>query len=575
MPNNKSAKSAFQHALQQSYDECANSRGRTLLYQFPSALKWIGKGRASKELYIWSKDIVHENAVESESLAAWINEWISRDPESSLDVQTLHDAVLLAQLTPFLPEYMDIETWGQLVTHLLGYMSLVNDLHPKESPVAFAIAAAELPIVLHRYHRSISDYLAVNHAMKNMIVSLEEALGDDGLPHANMFPDFQETLASWTRMYFACQNAPDVPSCPDDIELLFQQCARNSLSLSRDDHEILCTHERSMPGWKRLRELAVTLVGETSDKRLLCTRQPNSASRVRTYSKYALPEMSFQSDWSECAVARSSWDLGTTGIYVIYSESIQIEMEGANGLIISSLGEPRVSLEGEAESSILNRISDWSCTSWFNDHEAVYMEFESRFSNDVTVQRQLVMAKDEAVILTADAVISDSDHTLSYSCEVELSDRLQMFEAEEHSEGFVVGLEPEVLVLPMGLDEWRGSDLKGSLRKSDKGFVHSIRSQDGALYAPLLFCLSRDAGTEPYTWRQLSVAEGLSRTPDSIAVGYRAQFNESQWLIYRSLAPPASRSILGQNTTAEFIFGAVDDKGEFHQYVGVEGMISN
>ena len=575
MPNNKSAKSAFQYALQQSYDESANCRGRTLLYQFPSALKWISKGRASKELYTWSKDIVHENAVESESLAAWINEWISRDAQSSLDERQLHDAVLLAQLIPFLPQYIDIETWSQLVTHLLGYRSLVNDLHPKESPLAFAIAAAELPIVLHRYHRPLSDSLVIDHAMKNVIVSLEESLGDDDLPHANMFSDFQETLASWTRMYFACQKAPDVPSCPEDIELLFQRCARNSLLLSRGDHETFCTHTRSMPGWKRLRELAVTLAGEPSDKRLLCTRQPKSASRVRSYSKYALPEMSFQSDWSECAVARSSWDLGTAGIYVTYSESMQIEMEGANGLIISSVGEPRVSLHGETDSSTLNRISEWSCTSWFNDHEAVYMEFESRFSNDVTVQRQLVMAKDESVVLMADAVISEVEDTLSYSCEVELSDRLQMFEAEEHSEGFVVGLEPEALVLPMGLDEWRQSDLKGSLRRSDEGFVYSINHQDGALYAPLLFCLSRDAGTEPYTWRRLSVAEGLSRTPNSTAVGYRAQFNESQWLIYRSLAPPASRSILGQNTTAEFIFGAVDDKGMFHQYVGVEGAISN
>ena len=138
-----------------------------------------------------------------------------------------------------------------------------------------------------------------------------------------------------------------------------------------------------------------------------------------------------------------------------------------------------------------------------------------------------------------------------------------------------MGREPEALVLPLGLNEWRELDCEGAMRKTSNGFEYTINGQKGTIYAPLLFCLTRDAGTEPYTWRKLSVAEGLSRSSDNVAVGYRVQLNESQWLIYRSLSPAASRSVLGQNTTAEFIFGAMDDKGEFHQYVGVEGVVAD
>ena len=41
----------------------------------------------------------------------------------------------------------------------------------------------------------------------------------------------------------------------------------------------------------------------------------------------------------------------------------------------------------------------------------------------------------------------------------------------------------------------------------------------------------------------LSVAPGEIVAAD-VAVGYRAQAGRSQWLVYRSLAPPAIRSVL-------------------------------
>ncbi|MFL2871001.1 MAG: hypothetical protein ACJZ8O_09665 [Pirellulaceae bacterium] len=575
MTKKKSVKHPVSPALEQAYDESADRLGQTLLYQFPSALKWIGKGRASKKLYAWSRKILRRDTFDADALATWINEWIVRDAQCPLEERQIHDAVLLAQLTPFLTQYMDILRWGQLVTHLLDYESLGCELHPKESPLKFAIAGTELPIVLQCYHRALSESTSLNRAAKNMIVSLEESLGDDALPHANMLDGFQEVLASWTRFYFSYQECSDITSSREDIEESFQRCARNSLLLSRVDNEVMCTDAGSIPGWKRLRELAVTLAGEPAEKRLLCIRQPKSASRVRSYSKYALPEMSFQSDWSEIAVARSCWEVGSSAVYITYANSMRVEVEGANGLIVSRVGEPRLSLGDERGVVQLDRKSDWTCTSWFNDHEAVYMEFETRYDCDVTVQRQVVIAKDESVILFADAAISEADSELQYSCEYELTERLQLFESEEHSEGFVVGREPEALVLPLGLNEWRELDCEGAMRKTSNGFEYTINGQKGTIYAPLLFCLTRDAGTEPYTWRKLSVAEGLSRSSDNVAVGYRVQLNESQWLIYRSLSPAASRSVLGQNTTAEFIFGAMDDKGEFHQYVGVEGVVAD
>ena len=63
---------------------------------------------------------------------------------------------------------------------------------------------------------------------------------------------------------------------------------------------------------------------------------------------------------------------------------------------------------------------------------------------------------------------------------------------------------------------------------------------------------------ERRTWRQLTVAEHLLPQPREVAVGYRVQLGYDQWLIYRSLAPRGSRSVLGQNVADEFVAARFD-----------------
>ncbi len=56
------------------------------------------------------------------------------------------------------------------------------------------------------------------------------------------------------------------------------------------------------------------------------------------------------------------------------------------------------------------------------------------------------------------------------------------------------------------------------------------------------------------------------------AVGYRAQCGRDQWLIYRSLAPKANRTLLGQNTSSEFLVARfLAPEGEIDELVEIEG----
>ena len=72
------------------------------------------------------------------------------------------------------------------------------------------------------------------------------------------------------------------------------------------------------------------------------------------------------------------------------------------------------------------------------------------------------------------------------------------------------------------------------------------------------------------TWRQLTVAEQRQNQPRDVAAGYRVQFGSRQWLIYRSLTPPANRTVLGMNLSTDFFLGRFGRDGETNTIVEVE-----
>jgi hypothetical protein len=90
------------------------------------------------------------------------------------------------------------------------------------------------------------------------------------------------------------------------------------------------------------------------------------------------------------------------------------------------------------------------------------------------------------------------------------------------------------------------------------------------LYAPLFFDLDRLRMTCPPTWRQLTVAALLASQPADVAVGYRVAVGRQQWLIYRSLAEKANRTLLGHNLSSEMLVASFDRSGEVVPLLEIE-----
>jgi hypothetical protein len=91
-----------------------------------------------------------------------------------------------------------------------------------------------------------------------------------------------------------------------------------------------------------------------------------------------------------------------------------------------------------------------------------------------------------------------------------------------------------------------------------------------AIFAPLFFDLDGRRMNRPATWRQLTVGQKGVVQPADVAVGYRVAVGSRQWLIYRSLAAAASRTLLGHNLNGETLVARFRRDGQVEPLVEVE-----
>ncbi len=123
--------------------------------------------------------------------------------------------------------------------------------------------------------------------------------------------------------------------------------------------------------------------------------------------------------------------------------------------------------------------------------------------------------------------------------------------------------------MPLALREWRADPRSGSLAVSDNRLVLTQEANGRAICCPLFVDLKNKRSAKERTWRQLTVGENMEILPADVAVGYRAQSGDDQWLVYRSLGPAGNRTLLGHNVAGEFCAGRFVD-GKFKEWIEIE-----
>jgi hypothetical protein len=168
------------------------------------------------------------------------------------------------------------------------------------------------------------------------------------------------------------------------------------------------------------------------------------------------------------------------------------------------------------------------------------------------------------------ASTDDAPRRLHHTLKLPLEPHVQWQPELETRDGILAGGKACAAVMPMALGEWR-SDPRGGSLCVDYGHLTLTQEANGrAMCCALFIDLDRKRAKNERTWRQLTVAEWMEVLPHDLAVSFRAQSGDDQWLFYRSLGPTGNRTFLGQNISGEFSAGRFLTSGKYKEWIEVE-----
>jgi hypothetical protein len=264
---------------------------------------------------------------------------------------------------------------------------------------------------------------------------------------------------------------------------------------------------------------------------------------------------------------RPKWSRTSERLAVLYpGQRTQVELTSGKDVLLSGEWTLQVSLGGHR----IEPKTPWEQVCWVSDDDIDYLELEIELEEDVRVQRQIALAREDQILLLADAVLGRNPGRIEYRGCLPLCPSVEFLPAGESREGWLMGSKRRALVLPLSLPEWREQAAPGELRSSPDGLELACAAQASRLYAPLFVDLDRRRFTRPFTWRRLTVAEALDVQPEDVAAGYRVAVGKDQWLIYRTLADRANRTLLGHNLSTEALLARFGRKGKIEPLIEIE-----
>jgi hypothetical protein len=282
----------------------------------------------------------------------------------------------------------------------------------------------------------------------------------------------------------------------------------------------------------------------------------------------SVPRPSFQLEAAGLAVLRCDWRSRSPQLAVNHSSpSLISELSLGKQLVWSGIHEIEVRLDGRP----LIAEQPWDQMCWESDDEIDYLELELDLSEGVCVQRHIALAREDRFLFVADAVLGTRPGKIEYRGTLPLGAGVTFQPEQETREGTLLAGKTPLRVLPLELNEWRSGSSCGAL-KTDSGRLELTQSSSGqCLFAPLFIDLDPRRLAKEVTWRQLTVGKDRTAVPRDEAVGYRVQVGRSQWLFYRALGGPATRTVLGKNLYNEMLIGRFHaDGGKVKTLVEIE-----
>ena len=460
------------------------------------------------------------------------------------------------------------ESRSQLVNYELRLVEAetfceIDESASSEEVLLYQMSAVELPLTWAVISVSAKADAWGRLAADRMADLVRNVLDADGIPGARILPVLGSLLGSWTRCHrLMGKLGYDFNTRADEImEWLVRQVLR---FLGPDGTLMLCGQSMvSIDG--RFRKFLLKMSHDRTDK-FLAKRSFPPAKQGRS-SRRKLPAESSHSEWGEIALMQSRWASGAPKVGIDFSKGRnRIQLAAQKDLLEGDV-TPQVSINGKP----IGNATACEVVCWHQDEDVDYLELKLPMSDGVQVQRQFVLVRDDQIMIVMDVVNCPAAARIDYHCSYPFAEGISALPESETSEVYLrSGAEIQSLVMPLGLSEWKVARSDDAFRPlQDRVEIHQTINGTG-LCSILMFDLNPSRSIRPRTWRQLHVAEQLQHVGCDQAVAFRAQIDQQQWLIYRSIGENANRTFMGENFSKDFFLGRFDRSGAVEELIGVE-----
>ncbi|MEE2640726.1 MAG: hypothetical protein VX768_08880 [Planctomycetota bacterium] len=432
-----------------------------------------------------------------------------------------------------------------------------------DDPATQQILYAELPLTVGLRFAILEEAAEfLSQARGKLGTAIEELLDGDGLPNARYVPVAPVLLAVWTR----CQRISDLANteCFDlEIQTQYEFFVRQMMRLMRKDGT--GTFSDGEANLKPILQAALGCYHDEEDAAIASIVL--SKSKNGKPSLHSLPEPSVNSEWGELAVLQTEWLPKLPRLAVSYqNRQIQAELSSGHCLFRGGM-RTDWNLDGEQ----VQPTSDWEVVCWHSDQDGDFLELECELQEGVKWQKHFLLARNELFLLASDVLLGNRPMHIDFTTSWMLDPATGFGVAADTNEIFLTRKSrTHAAVLPIGMPEWKVARTGHSLEMDPAGLRVGTEAHGAACYAPLFIDLDPKRCRQPLTWRQLTVAEKLKIVPESEAVAYRVHVGDQQWLIYRSLVAPASRTVFGQNLAVEFYVGTFEEDGTCCEIISVD-----
>ena len=496
-------------------------------------------------------------------LTAWLAETDRRRPDATFGLECLAWCRALPHLAPT----VSAAAWWELIERLGQTAADAAVIDPLDRPLAHQLLTGELPLTLAFLLPEIdSCHRLASSGRKALSRGLADLLDGQGMLHCRHLPLLRPLLACWTRGRLI-DRLLGREGLTAQARNQHDWLVRQALRLTRQNGTQVFSGDADGPWCPDLIEAALTLSDDPEDwaiaERVIGSRRIRQAADP---DEEPAPPTE-HSEWSELAVMRTDWSPASPQFALAYADrSCTVELSTARQLVCSGRWDPEIRVERRS----LRAESDWEEICWTSDDDIDYIELEISFCDGWRLQRQVLLAREDGFLFAADALLGDRRAAIDYRCRLPLVAGVSCKAADQTREVFLLGRKTLGRILPLALPEWRIDARFGSLTTSAHGVELVQSATASALYAPLFVDLDPRRMRRQLTWRQLTVAERLENQPADVALGYRVQIGKRQWLFYRSLTPPANRTVLGQNLFCDFMAAQFDCDGEIESLIEVE-----